>query len=137
MRLVIIFFVFLFSASGCKSPVGDMVNNNFVSISPQAVPSDMVGYWTGNIGPYLTSFSFNDDGSGLFCYSYGTTDVIYKIKYYSNIVYIQDGTKLDVEAFSDRELVVNADYFAGHQSTFFKDQSLKEASKFCSSNLAE
>ena len=64
--------VAILTLASCASPVGDMLNNKFVSITPQAAPKSLVGIWTGSMGPYLTSFSFKDDGYGVFCYSYGT-----------------------------------------------------------------
>lgn len=136
MKIKIVTLISLLALAGCVSPVGSMLNNNFVSIAPQKAPEALIGIWSGNMEPYLTSFSFKSDGYGVFCYSYGTADVIQKVKYSNNTVYIQDGTKLDVETVSTNSLVVNANYFGGNKSIFYKDQSLKEASQFCSSKLA-
>lgn len=125
----------LLALVGCASPVNDMLNNKFVTITPQIAPASLVGIWSGNMGPYLVSFSFKEDGYGLYCYSYGTADVIQKVKYSNDIIYIQDGTKLDIKISTNDSFVVNTNYFGGSKSTFYKDKNLKEASQFCSSKL--
>ena len=43
--------------AGCQSPVDDMLNNNFVQIKAEPAPSQIIGFWTGNMGPYLASLS--------------------------------------------------------------------------------
>ena len=77
--------------AGCQSPVDDMLNNNFVQIKAEPAPSQIIGFWTGNMGPYLASLSFDKSGNGYFCYSYGTADVIQKVKYAEDTIFIQDG----------------------------------------------
>jgi len=136
MKIKVMGFIMLFALAGCASPVNDMLNNKFVSITPQAAPQSLVGIWTGNMGPYLTSFTFKDDGYGVFCYSYGTADAIHRVKYSNNIIYIQDGTKLEIEETNNDLLVVNANYFGGNKSTFYKDEDLKEASQYCAGKLS-
>ncbi len=37
--------------AGCQSPVDDMLNNNFVQIKAEPAPSQIIGFWTGNMGP--------------------------------------------------------------------------------------
>jgi len=136
MKIPTIVLATVLILTGCQSPLDEMLNNKFVSIAPQNTPLDLIGIWSGNMGPYLTSFSFTSDGYGVFCYSYATADVIQKVKYSNNVIYIQDGTKLDIKTFDTNTFVVNANYFGGHKSTFYKDQNLKEASQFCSSKLS-
>ena len=126
----------ILTLASCASPVGDMLNNKFVSITPQAAPKSLVGIWTGSMGPYLTSFSFKNDGYGVFCYSYGTADVLQRVKYANNIIYNQDGTKLEIKESTNDLLVVNANYFGGNKSTFYRDKDLKEASQFCAKKLS-
>lgn len=129
-------FTTLLALVGCASPVDDMLNNNFVSVAPQVAPDTLVGIWSGNMGPYLTSFSFKVDGHGIFCYSYGTADVVQRVKYSKNVIYIQNGTKLEIKENTKDSLVVNANYFGGSESKFYKDKDLKEASQFCSNKLS-
>jgi hypothetical protein len=136
MKIKIIGLTILLALAGCASPLNDMLNNKFVSITPQLTPESLVGIWSGNMGPYLTSFSFRGDGYGIFCYSYATADVTQKVKYSNNIIYIQDGTKLEIEVSTNDLLVVNANYFGSNKSTFYRDKDLKEASQFCGKELS-
>lgn len=136
MNIRIVGFTALIALVGCASPVDDLLNNEFVSITPQKAPQSLVGIWSGNMGPYLTTFSFKEDGHGDFCYSYGTADVVERIKYSNNVIYNQDGTKLEIISITKDLLVVNANYFGGSESKFYKDNELKEASLFCSSKLS-
>ena len=135
MKIKVIGFAVLLALAGCASPINDMLNNKFVSITPQVAPESLVGVWSGNMGPYLASFSFKGAGYGIFCYSWGTADVIQKVKYSNNIIYIQDGSKLEIKESNNDLLVVNANYLGGNKSTFYKDKDLKEASQYCANKL--
>ena len=135
MKIKGIGFVVLLALGGCASPVNDMLNNKFVSIAPEVAPASLIGIWSGNMGPYLASFSFEGDGYGVFCYSWGMADVLQKVKYSNNIIYMQDGFKLEIKTSTSEFLVVNASYFGSNESIFYKDNHLKEASLFCSSKL--
>lgn len=136
MKIKGIGFVVLLALGGCASPVNDMLNNKFVSIAPEVAPASLIGIWSGNMGPYLASFSFEGDGYGVFCYSWGMADVIQKVKYSNNIIYIQDGSKLEIKESNNDLLVVNANYLGGNKSTFYKDKDLKEASQYCANKLS-
>ncbi|AOY88672.1 hypothetical protein BKP64_11085 [Marinobacter salinus] len=120
---------------GCQTPLDHMQNNNFVQVKPETIPKEMVGLWSGNMGPYLVSMRWEQDGYGLFCYSYGSADVLQRIKYSSAQIHIQDGTKLEVEAFSQSDLTLRSPYFGSTKSVLLSDPTLKEASLFCSEKL--
>lgn len=129
-------FALLLLLIGCQSPVNDMLNNNFVSIKSEKTPDVFVGIWTGNMGPYLTTFNLKDDGSGVFCYSYGTSDVMQKVKYLNGNIFIQDGTKLEIESKNTNSFVAKANYFGGNETTYYQDNNLREASQFCVDKLS-
>lgn len=116
---------------GCQSPIDDMMNNKFVTIKPQASPNNLIGVWSGNMGPYLTSLKIDKDGTGFFCYSHGTSDVIQKIKYNNDILHIQDGTKLNIAETANEILTMKSSYAGSQNTTFIKDNDLLEASHFC------
>lgn len=121
--------------AGCQSPVDDMLNNNFVHIKAEPAPSQIIGFWTGNMGPYLASLSFDKSGNGYFCYSYGTADVIQKVKYSEDTIFIQDGTRLTLDAVSSDGLKVSSNYFGSTVSEFYSDNERKEASEYCSTQV--
>tara|TARA_B100001063_G_C16678680_1_gene510523 strand:- start:665 stop:1030 length:366 start_codon:yes stop_codon:yes gene_type:complete len=115
--------------------VNDMLNNNFVQIKAEPSPSQIIGFWTGNMGPYLVSLSFDKSGNGYFCYSYGTADVIQKVKYAEDTIFIQDGTRLTLDAVSSDGLKVSSNYFGSTVSEFYSDNERKEASEYCSTQV--
>ena len=120
---------------GCQSPMSDMMNNNFVGITPEPVPDQLVGTWTGNMGPYLVSMQWEPDGYGHFCYSYGTADVLQKIKFSGGEIFIQDGTRLEIKEHTRQLMTVHAPYFAGKDSKLYTDADFQNASAFCAEAL--
>jgi hypothetical protein len=108
-----------------------MMNNNFAAIASEPLPADLVGIWTGSMGPYLVSMKWQADGNGLFCYSHGTANVVQKIKFGGGEILIQDGTKLNLKQHSKESLVVHAPYFAARDSTLYSDSQLRSASVYC------
>ena len=121
--------------AGCQSPISDMMNNNFVGITPESVPVELVGTWTGNMGPYLVSLQWQQDGYGHFCYSYGTADVLQKIKFSGGKIFIQDGTRLEIKEHTKQLMTVHASYFAGKDSKLYSDPEFRKASAFCAEAL--
>lgn len=112
-----------------------MVNNNFVSILPSN-SKGLSGVWTGNNGPYLTTYKFNQDGTGLMCYSYGTSNIVEKVKVYDDVVYLQSGIKQKVKTYTPDSLVLHSNYY-GTNTTFkyVPDRDFSDASSFCSDQL--
>ncbi|WP_049784509.1 J517_1871 family lipoprotein [Marinobacter adhaerens] len=122
---------FLIALAGCQSPMSDMMNNNFVAITPEPVPEGLAGSWTGNMGPYLVTMKWQSDGHGLFCYSYGTADVLQKLKFSGGKIQIQDGTKLILKEQNPESITVYAPYAAGKDTVLLTDPDYKNASGFC------
>ncbi len=133
---VVLQFLLFASLTGCQSPARDMMNNNFVAISPKAVPANLVGTWTGSMGPYLVSMKWQADGYGLFCYSYGTADVLQRVKFVDGEIFIQDGTKLQLKGLSTASMIVHTSYFSGKDSTLLGDRELRNASVYCAKALS-
>lgn len=131
MRCKTLLVISCLALFGCQSPIDDMMNNEFVTVKPQTSPSNLIGVWSGNMGPYLTSFKIDKDGTGLFCYSYGTSDVLQKIKYNNDILHIQDGTKLNIINTQSENLILKSSYAGAQKTTLIKDNDLLEASHFC------
>ncbi|WP_414727853.1 J517_1871 family lipoprotein [Zhongshania aliphaticivorans] len=126
---------FLIALAGCQSPMSDMMNNNFVAITPESVPAGLAGSWTGNMGPYLVTMTWQSDGYGLFCYSYGTADVLQKVKFSEGKIQIQDGTKLILKEQNPESITVHAPYAAGKDTVLYTDPDYKNASGYCAKAL--
>ena len=83
------------------------------------------------MGPYLATIKIREDGNGLMAYSYGTSNVLSKVKYQSDgKLYFQDGTKVEITIISPTQINLFAPYLLGHTSKFFRDEQLKEAPLF-------
>lgn len=120
---------------GCQSISSDMLNNDFVSVRADHVPSEMQGVWTGSMGPYLVTLSLQGDGHGLYCYTYNASEAVYKAKYSQGVMVFQDGTKMEVSPLSGGRLRGRVNYLFGQDYTFYQDPELKEAANFCSREL--
>ena len=75
------------------------------------------------------------DGYGLFCYSYGTADVLQKMKFSEGRIHIQDGTKLELKEYSSESMTLHAPYFAGKDSVLYPDPDFRNASVYCAKAL--
>jgi hypothetical protein len=126
---------FVIVLSGCQSPMSDMMNNNFVATTPEPVPKGLDGPWTGNMGPYLVTMKLQSDGYGLFCYSYGTADVLQKVKFSEGTIQIQDGTKLILKEQKPDSITVYAPYAAGKDTVLYTDLDYRNASGYCAKEL--
>lgn len=120
----------------CVSPASDMLNNRFVEISPTLQSID--GIWTGTMGPYLMTFKIKGDGTGYSCYSYGTAEVLEKLKVSQDMMYLSDGTRLKVEEINKNSLVVKNIYLGLNKSfKFIGDEKLDNASPYCAKALKQ
>lgn len=118
--------------AGCTTPIiDDMANNDFVGVTAEPAPNDLVGTWTGSMGPYLATLRIGKDGNGLLCSSYAGTDSVMRVKYADNSIKAQTGTPMDVKSMTEDRLNVQAPYFGSPEHTFYKDKALKNASPFC------
>lgn len=119
--------------TSCASVSNDMLNNQFPMIQAEAPPSDLSGIWTGAMASYLATIKIENDGTGLFCYSWGTANVEQKIKYIDGRLQIQDGTHLVVVDVRSERLQLESEYFTGASFTYLEDNDLSEASSYCAS----
>lgn len=127
----IITIISLLGLTACTMPTDDMLNNKFVSISPQPLGNVYTeSIWTGNNGPYLITLILHNDGTGVMCSSYQTRNSLEKTKYNDGILYDQSGgrTKLSLNG---NNLIGNSPYFGAKTIIFYRDNDLKEASIYC------
>ncbi|WP_041703282.1 J517_1871 family lipoprotein [Pseudogulbenkiania sp. NH8B] len=124
----------LFLLGGCASPMDDMLNNRFIEVMPTAAPETLVGAWTGAMGPWLATVKLAPDGSGLMCSSFGGQDLLYRLKYAGNAVYVQDGSRFSMSR-NGGNVIVTTNYFGGGYYPFVADTALAQASVACSSKL--
>lgn len=139
MKLLKLFFITgaINLLTGCQSPLTDMDNNNFISITPETPPKNLLGLWSGNMGPYLVTFQWTEKGTGIFCSSYGTGNMLQKVKFSKNNIEIQDGTRLEIKDLSSIMMLVHSPYYMGNETKLYKDTSLENSSLFCAKELAQ
>lgn len=119
--------------TGCASPSADMMNNNFTNIIPK--DSALRGYWSGSSGPFLVTFKFNGDGTGLMCSSHNGKDVIEKLKIADGVMYMQNGLKQTIIENTNTSLVLKINYFGSATFKYSPDPQLTNASPYCEKNI--
>lgn len=124
------------SLTGCVSPVSDMLNNQFTTITPEA--SGIDGLWTGNNGPYLVTLKFNKDGTGIYCASMTGAEYLYKFKTNGSDLITQDGIKQTIKEKSSNSLILRVSYLGvSNEFKYIPDNDLKNASIYCQKELKE
>ena len=102
----------------------------------ESIPPDLVGNWSGKVGPFKTSFTLNPDGNGTFCYSGRKKNNLEWIKYSGGIIYTERDTEIVIESLSGDVLEVEVDNFGSKKYIFYRDKHLKKASWFCWKKLS-
>lgn len=102
----------------------------------QTAPPDLVGNWSGKVGPFKSSFTLKADGSGTFCYSGRKKNKTEWIKYSSGIIYTERDTEIVIESLSGNILTVEVDNYGSKEYVFYRDKHLKKASWFCWKKLS-
>ena len=133
MKKLLIAGIVGFSLVGCASPSGDMLNNKFTTILPAS--TSLQGYWSGNNGPYLVTFKFNGDGTGLMCSSYNDANILEKLKISDGIIYLQNGLKQTILESNENDLTLKVNYFGSAKFNYKPDPKLINASPYCEKNL--
>lgn len=129
----IILLALVVGLAGCTSPSGDMLNNKFTTILPAS--TSLQGYWSGNNGPYLVTFKFNNDGTGLMCSSYNDKNTLEKLKISDDIIYMQNGLKQTILKISETDLTLQVKYLGSTTFNYKPDPKLINASPYCEKNL--
>jgi len=127
LYMTIMLFLIL---TACQSITTHMINNDFISIQPETLPPDMVGIWSGSMGPSLITIKWMENGEGILCSSWGT-DVMSKIKYSDRKFFYQDGLRGEPQSITDESLIIVFPYFGVKDSIMYKDDNLTKASLFC------
>lgn len=120
--------------AGCASGIDDMINNKFMEHIPERTPAGMTGDWTGVNGPYMISMQMGEDGVGLLCGAYSTNNSLQNIKYNGGVIYIQDGTRMNV-ALTAEGLTATPPYDFAKDIKLIKDSGFKQAAPFCKQNM--
>ena len=127
MKIKIIILALIF----CQSALG----KSFSTVDAKHAPVNLVGNWSGKVGPFKSNFRINKDGNGLFCYSSGKLNKVEKIKYSHNVIYTQRDTSVNIEELDDKIMLIEVNNFGSVNYMFVKDPKLKKASRYCQGRL--
>ena len=107
-------YIFILLLAGCHS-----------------VPPELIGNWSGKVGPFKASFEMYENGKGTFCYSGRGENKTEWIKYSDDIIYTERDTRIVIESLRVNELIVDVNNFGSKRYIFYKDDHLRKASWFC------
>jgi hypothetical protein len=93
--------------------------------------SQLVGNWSGKIGPFVGSFKLQPDGTGKLCYSRGNVNKIEVVKYNSSAISTERDYIAVINSVSDNVLEFEVDADGVKEYTFTRDKHLKNTSWFC------
>lgn len=123
--------------SGCtmQNISNDMMGNNFINYSP--VKIDLIGYYTGAMGPYISTYEFNSDGTGKNCYVQNGNVILHRVKIYSAAkgsfeLISEAGLKSKLTKNTDETLTINS---YGQSFSLKQDRDLNIANLLCQEKL--
>lgn len=122
--------------SSCTSVTDDMINNQFLTVNPVSQQKEIVGYWTGTVGPSLATLKIKNDGNAVMCSSFAN-NFIEKVKLTTDMLYSSSGSRFSIKSISPEKIVFGLPYFGGGDKKyiFTPDPSLKNASLFCADSF--
>lgn len=99
------------------------------------IPSELVGNWTGNVGPYKAAFKFKADGVGLFCFTGTKVNQSEWVRYIDGRIITARNTLITITGLTDNKLDVDVDSLGIESYTFTKNDKLTGASWYCRKTL--
>jgi len=138
MKMIFAFIALVLA--GCASLGGgafrEIYNNDFVGITPEAPPSQVVGTWSGNMHYFQVTYQIEADGRGLACLASSESNVM-QLKYSNDFVIQSSGQKLKVDSVTAQKLSLSNTWVKGKLYQFYRDDDLKNASPYCAEKLAK
>jgi len=130
--------IFSLAMSGCamQQISNDMTNNVFLDQTP--IENSLSGVYTATIGPFLTTYVIEQDGTGVNCYVANGSTILHRVKIYSKIgnsysLITETGLKSTLSKLDSGSLTMK-NY--GSQSMLQPDQNLAMANLSCRVKLA-
>ncbi|MAI34084.1 MAG: hypothetical protein CMM07_20750 [Rhodopirellula sp.] len=108
----------------------------YLEVEPESPPAEIRGYWTGAMGPYISTIKLDESGRGKLCSAYAHGSSVTGIKYAEGKVYTVFFGAADV-TLDQNLLTVKPDDGIYPAYEFFSDTELVEAADYCKEQLAE
>lgn len=124
-------FLAVATLAGCATPLDDLLEGGYSEAVAQPAPEDLVGTWTGSMGPYLMTMVVEPDGTGRYCHSWNEKNAVSRLKYDGDRIVFQDGARAEVVSVSSDQLELRPSYKHADGSVLRPDSNLKLASPYC------
>lgn len=131
MRSLVIATAAAFGLVGCVNPVDDMLSGRYSETRAAAPDGALVGTWTGSMSAYLLTLKINEDGTGLYCYSWNEKHAVNRLKYDGERLVFQESTTASIRDVRPDALVIRSDYTFSKDAILRRDADLAEASPYC------
>ena len=130
--------VFALTMSGCaiQNINNDMMGNVFLDQIP--IENSLSGAYTASIGPFLSTYIIQQDGTGVNCYVASGNTILHKVKIYSETdknysLITETGLKSTLSKLDSGSLTIKS---YGNQFTLQPDQNFAMANLSCREKLA-
>jgi len=123
--------------SGCAmvASTNDMTSNVFLEQIP--IDNSVSGSYTASIGPFLTTYVIEQDGTGVNCFVATGVAILHKVKIYSKIdnnygLITENGLKSTLTKLDSGSLTITS---YGNKFTLKSDKNLAMANLSCKEKL--
>lgn len=129
--------LFAGALGGCSNPVDDMLSGRFSETRAVSPGDAMAGTWTGSMSAYLLTLKINEDGTGLYCYSWNEKHAVNRLKYDGERIVFQESTTASIRDVRPDALVIRSDYTFSKDAILRPDEGLVKASPYCAKAMKE
>lgn len=95
----------------------------------------MVGTWTGSMASYLVTLRIQQDGTGLYCYSWNEKHALNRLKYDGERLIFQESTTASIRDVRPDAIVIRSDYAFSKDAILRSDEGLVKASPYCANAM--
>ena len=131
MRALVIPIAAAFVLAGCVNPVDDMLGGQYSETKAVSPDPALVGTWTGSMSASLLTLKINEDGTGLYCYSWNEKHAVNRLKYDGERIVFQESTTASIRDVRPDALVIRSDYTFSKDAILRPDEGLVKASPYC------
>ena len=108
----------------------------YLEVEPESPPVEIRGYWTGAMGPYISTIQLGESGRGRLCSAYANGNSVTGVKYAKGKVYTVFFGGADV-TLDGNMLTVKPDDQIYPAYEFYSDGNLVEAADYCKEQLTK
>lgn len=114
-----------------------MLSGQYSEAQATAPPPAIIGTWTGSMASYLVTLRIQEDGTGLYCYSWNEKHAINRLKYDGERLVFQESTTASIRDARPDALIIRPDYTFSKDAILRPDGDLVKASPYCVNAIKE